>query len=64
MKVKIKRSMSASVDGSHPALEEGAVVELDEKTAKYLIEIGNALEMKPAVKVQGKPVEAKKAVKK
>jgi len=39
-------------------------VELDEKTAKYLIEIGNALEMKPAVKVQGKPVEAKKAVKK
>lgn len=63
MKIKIKRSMSPAVDGSHPALEEGAELVLDEKTSKYLIEIGNAIEVKPAVKVKNKPTSAKKAVK-
>ena len=64
MKVKIKKSMSYAADGSHSAFAEGEIVELDEKTAAYLIEIGNALEVKPpAVKIASKPKAEKAAVK-
>lgn len=67
MKVKILVSMSSATDGSHGLLQGGEEVELDDKTAKYLVSIGNAMYIdKPAVKVTATPdkSKAKVAVKK
>lgn len=56
MKIKILVSMSSATDNSHGMLQAGETVDLDEKTAKYLVSIGNAQFVEqPAVKVTNPP---------